>query len=418
MRFTALLAVAAATVGSAIAQDLVMGFNAGATTDTGAAKTQEDFEKEFKTAKGLQGAPGKFNTIRLYTNIQAGTEQDPKPIAAFAAAVATDTKLLLGVWASGTTSIDGELNALTAAIKEHGTKLTDLIVGISVGSEDLYRVSEPGIRNKSGVGNSAEQIVKFIKDVRSKLADTPLSKIKVTHVDTWTAWVNVSNKAVIDNVDFLSVNAFPYYEVERNNSLDNAANLLSSALSATEGVAGSKDVWITETGWAYSGKTYGAADATVDNAGKYWKEVGCALFGKKNVFWYTLRDANPANDVKFAITDNLSTKPRYDLSCPEKKELPSPSSSSASPSGSAGPKSSGSAFPSGGAASPSGGAASPSGNASVSGGVAGGASGSATGTGPTPAQATGNAPGATSVSAVNSMAMALSVVFAFAAFAL
>jgi glucan endo-1,3-beta-D-glucosidase len=409
MRFTALLAVAAATIGSAVAQDsMILGFNAGATDDTGKAKTQADFEKEFKTAKSLQGAPGNFTTIRLYSNIQAGTEQNPQPIAAFAAAVATNTKLLLGVWASGTTSIDGELTALQAAIKQHGSKLTDLIVGISVGSEDLYRVSEPGIRNKSGVGNSAEQIVKFIKDVRSKLANTALAKIKVTHVDTWTAWVNTSNKAVIDNVDFLSVNAFPFYEAERDNSLNNAGSLLSSALSATEGVAGGKDVWITETGWAYSGPTFGAADATVDNAAKYWKEVGCALFGKKNVFWYTLRDANPENKVKFAITDNLSTKPRYDLSCPERKELPSASSSSASPSGSAEPKSSASAQASGSSARASG--APQSGSA--------GAGAGATPSGPSPATQTGNAPGALSVSIVNSMAMALSVVFAFAAFAL
>jgi glucan endo-1,3-beta-D-glucosidase len=249
MRFATLLAVAAATIGSAIAQDdLILGFNAGATDDTGKAKTQADFEKEFKTAKNLQGAPGNFTTIRLYSNIQAGTEQNPQPIAAFPAAISTNTKLLLGIWASGTDNVDNELNTLQAAIKQYGSKLTDLIVGISVGSEDLYRVSEPGIKNKSGVGNSAEKIVEFIKATRSKLAGTALAKIKVTHVDTWTAWVNTSNKAVIDNVDFLSVNAFPFYESEHDNSIKSAGGLLSSALSATEGVAGGKDVWITETG--------------------------------------------------------------------------------------------------------------------------------------------------------------------------
>jgi glucan endo-1,3-beta-D-glucosidase len=406
MRFTALLAVAAAAVGSALAQDsVIMGFNAGATDDTGKAKTQADFEKEFKTAKSLQGAPGNFTTIRLYSNIQAGTTNTP--IAAFPAAISTNTKLLLGVWASGTDNIDNELSTLQAAIKQYGSKLTDLVVGISIGSEDLYRVSEPGIRNKSGVGNSAEKIVQFIKDTRSKLAGTALAKIKVTHVDTWTAWVNTSNKAVIDNVDFLAVNAFPFYESERENQISNAGSLLSSALSATEGVAGGKDVWITETGWAYSGPAFGNADATVENAGTYWKEVGCALFGKKNVFWYTLRDANPENKVKFAISDNLDTKPRYDLSCPEKKELPSvkPSGSSSA----SGPSATGNSTSPNGSAQPSG-AARPSGSSPNP-------SGSPTPSGPTPAETTGNAPGS-SVSIVNSMAMALSVIFAFAAFAL
>jgi glucan endo-1,3-beta-D-glucosidase len=397
MRFTTLLAVAAATVGSAIAQDTVyLGFNAGATDDNNKPKTQADFEKEFKTAKSLQGAPGNFSAIRLYSNIQAGT--DNTPIAAFPAAISTNTKLLLGIWASGTTNVDKELGALQSAIQQYGSKLTDLVIGISVGSEDLYRVSEPGIRNKAGVGNSAEMIVKFIKDTRSKLAGTALAKIKVTHVDTWTAWVNTSNKDVIANVDFLAVNAFPFYESEHDNQISNAGSLLSSAISATEGVAQGKDVWITETGWAYSGPKFGAADATVDNAGKYWKEVGCALFGKKNVFWYTLRDANPENKVKFAISDNLSTKPRYDLSCPEKKELPSAGGSASNNSTTSTGNSSNNAIASG-SAKPS-------------------ASGSPTSSGPAAATHTGNAPGSTSVSIVNSMAMALSVVFAFAAFAL
>jgi glucan endo-1,3-beta-D-glucosidase len=405
MRFTSLLAVAAASVGSAAAADMIMGFNAGATDDKGKVKVQADFEKEFTTAQNLQGAPGDFTTIRLYSNIQGGTKNTP--IEAFPAAIKTNTKLLLGVWASGTDNIDEELNALSSAIKTYGTKFTDLVVGISIGSEDMYRVSEPGIRNKSGVGNSAEKIVEFIKATRSKLANGPLAKIKVTHVDTWTAWVNTSNKAVIDNVDFLAVNAFPFYESEHDNRVGSAGKLLASALSATEGVAGGKDVWITETGWAYSGPSFGAADATVANAGQYWKEVGCALFGKKNVFWYTLRDANPENQVKFAISDNLNTKPRYDLSCEKDVTLPSVNESDNSNNGttsggSNSGNSTGSAKPSGSSSAQSSGAAKPSG------------SGSPTSSGASPAQATGAAAG----TSVNVMALSLSVVFAFAAFAL
>jgi glucan endo-1,3-beta-D-glucosidase len=405
MRFSSLLAVAAATIGSAVAQnnDFVLGFNVGASDDTGKAKTQADFEKEFRTAKTLQGAPGNFSAVRLYTNVQWGTESDPKPIAAFPAAIATNTKLLLGIWASGTDNVDAELKTLLAAVKEHGDKLTKLVIAISVGSEDLYRVSEPGIVNEAGVGNGADAIVKFIKDTRSKLAGTALARIPLTHVDTWTAWVNSSNKAVIDNIDFISVNAFPFYEAERENQIENAGSRLSSALAAVEGVANRKDVWVTETGWAYSGPTFGNADATVENAGKYWKDVGCALFGKRNVFWYTLRDANPANKVKFAVTDNLSTTPRYDLSCPNKVDLPVASQSGSRSSASSSASSVSSATPSGASASS---------NARSS------SSGSPTSSGPAVASQTGNAPGASSVSIVNSMAMALSVVFAFAAFAL
>jgi glucan endo-1,3-beta-D-glucosidase len=395
MRFTTALAIAAATIGSAIAQDtLILGFNAGASDDTGKAKTQEDFEKEFKTAKSLQGVSGNFTAIRLYSNIQ--WETTDTPIAAFPAAIATGSKLLLGIWASGTDNIDNELKALSAAVDEYGTKLTDLVIGLSVGSEDLYRVSEPGIRNKAGIGNSAEMIVKFIKTAREKLASTPLKDVKITHVDTWTAWVNTSNKAVIDEIDFLAVNAFPFYESELDNKIENAGSLLNSAIEQTESVAGGKDVWITETGWAYMGPDFGAAKSTVDNAGAYWQDVGCSIFGKKNVFWYTLRDANPANEVKFAITDNLSTTPRFNLTCPEEvKDLPS-----------AQPINNGTS---------TGGSTSGSNNSATGGGQDAGAQPSASGT----AAPSGTGAGAaTSVSIVNSMAMALSVIFAVAAWAL
>ena len=186
MRFATALAVAAATIGSAIAQDtLILGFNCGASDDTGKAKTQEDFEKEFKTAQSLQGAPGNFSAIRLYSNIQ--WETTDTPIAAFPAAIATGSKLLLGIWASGTDNIDNELKALNAAVEEHGTALTDLVIGLSVGSEDLYRVAEPGIRNEAGVGNSAEDIDKFIYTSREQLYSTLLNDVKITHSDTRTA---------------------------------------------------------------------------------------------------------------------------------------------------------------------------------------------------------------------------------------
>jgi glucan endo-1,3-beta-D-glucosidase len=411
MRFVSALAVAAATVSSALAQDLILGFNSGASDDTGKAKTQEDFEKEFTTAQNLVGAPGNFTAIRLYSNIQ--WETTDTPIAAFPAAIATNSKLLLGIWASGTDNIDNELKALNSAIEEYGTQLTDLVIGLSVGSEDLYRVSEPGIRNEAGVGNSAEKIVEFIKTARERLAETPLNGVKITHVDTWTAWVNESNKAVIDEIDFLAVNAFPFYESELDNRIDNAGKLLSSALSATEGVAGGKDVWITETGWAYSGPDFGAATSTVDNAETYWKDVGCALFGRKNVFWYTLRDANPANKVKFAITEQLSTTPRFDISCPEEqKELPSAEpvnngtstggSSSSNTTTGGGNNSNNDSNNNGG--SNNGGSNNGNNNAQQS-----GAANTPSGTG---------AGAATSVSVVNSMAMGLSVVFAIAAWAL
>lgn len=319
MRVGTLVAVLSA-MGVSIAQDNYLGFNSGATTDSKKAKKQADFEKEFETAQKLKNSPGLFNSIRLYTNIQAETTDTP--IEAFPAAVKTNTKLLLGIWCSGTDSIENELNALSKAIDQYGKNFTDLVVGISVGSEDLYRVSESGIRNEAGLGQDADTIIGFVQDTRDKLKGTALSSIPVGHVDTWSAWANESNKDVVDEVDFVGTNLFPYFENDKGNDFSNVTNVFEYALNSTEKAAGSKDVWITETGWPVSGPDFGQAKATLENAKGYWDTIGCTLFGRRNVWWYVLQDSNPDNDAKFAVTKDLSTTPQYNLTCPSDSGAP------------------------------------------------------------------------------------------------
>ena len=302
-------------IAPAIAQQKgYLGFNSGATFADTTAKQQADYEKEFKTAQGLRGSPGKFNSVRLYTNIQSGTTNTP--ISAFPAAIATNTSILLGIWCSGTTDIANELKALQLAISQYGQQFVDLVVGISVGSEDVYRISESGIENKAGLGQGPDEIVGFIKDVRSSIANTPLSNKPVGHVDTWSAWANSSNSALVEAVDFVGTDLYPYFEKDKGNAFSNATTIFDYIYNQTLSAAGNKSVWITETGWPSSGPKFGLAEASVDNAKKYWDEVGCKLFGQVNVWWYNLRDSNPANDAKFAITQDLSTTPSFNLSCP------------------------------------------------------------------------------------------------------
>lgn len=130
---------AAALAATARASTNYLGFNSGATNADGSSKHKADWVTEFTNAAALKGAPGIFNSIRLYTNIQGGTTASH--IEAFDAAVETKTTLLLGIWASGTTSIENELNALNDGLTSLGDDLANLIIGISIGSEDLYRES-------------------------------------------------------------------------------------------------------------------------------------------------------------------------------------------------------------------------------------------------------------------------------------
>jgi glucan endo-1,3-beta-D-glucosidase len=179
----------------------LLGFNSGNTFYNGNAKHQADFEAEFKAAQGLLNSPGLFNSVRLYTNIQFGTTDTS--ISAFPAAISTGTKVLLGIWCSGVDNITPELKALKSALDQYGQSFADLVIGISVGSEDLYRISESGIANNAGVGKDAAKIVAFIREVRQELAGTLLANIPVGHVDTWSAWANSSNSDVLQEVDWV-----------------------------------------------------------------------------------------------------------------------------------------------------------------------------------------------------------------------
>ncbi|KAF4446996.1 hypothetical protein F53441_9422 [Fusarium austroafricanum] len=313
MKVSAAIAAGALALSGVEAKNY-LGFNSGATLANREAKFKADFEAEFKTAKNLKSAPGDFSAVRLYTNIQAYSQDDP--IEAFEAAIDTKTSILLGVWTSGTDNIDKEISALKKAVEKYGTKLTDLVIGVSVGSEDLYRNSVTGVKNKGGVGVQPDALVDFINDFKKAFKGTPIGEIPVGHVDTWDVWGNATNKAVLDAIDFIGVDEYPYYENGKGNSIDNAAKLFNKAYQATIDASGGKPVWVTETGWPYKGPNWDEAVPSIKNAQKYWRDVGCKyLFNKTPTFWYNLRDSNPDNKMKFAITENLSTTPLFDLSC-------------------------------------------------------------------------------------------------------
>ncbi|KIW98920.1 uncharacterized protein Z519_00583 [Cladophialophora bantiana CBS 173.52] len=303
MRTSQILALAAA-LPSALAA--YKGFNYGSTGNDQAA-----FEGQFNSAKALG-----FTSARLYTMIQDGTTSTP--ISAIPAAIDTGTTLLLGLWASaGDADFANELAALNAAITQYGTAFTDLIAGISVGSEDIYRITPIGIENNSGAGVGPATILNYIAQVRSAIAGTSAAGKPVGHVDTYNVWTNASQNALIGGCDFLGVDAYPWYETTKANSIQNADALFWGDYDDAAAAAQGKPVWITETGWPVSGSNSGQAVASVQNAQTYYDGVGCTAFGEGiNTWWYTLQDtgASPSFGVVGAGSPPPTT-PLYSLSC-------------------------------------------------------------------------------------------------------
>jgi glucan endo-1,3-beta-D-glucosidase len=282
------------------------GFNYGSQ-----GNTLETFEAQFRTAQGLDTTSG-WGSARLYTMIQEGTSNTV--ISAIPAAIATNTTLLLGLWASSPQNVfNNELTALKNAISQYGTAFSDLVVGISVGSEDLYRDSPTGILSNAGTGQSPDILVDYIGQVKSAISGTVLSSKPVGHVDTWQTYTNSSNAAVVAAADFLGLDEYPYYENTNENSVANANTLFFNAYNAVAGVANGKPIWITETGWPTTGPTENLAIPSVDNAEAYWKSIACELISRNiPTWWYILQDsATPS----FGIVAS-GEQPKYDLSCP------------------------------------------------------------------------------------------------------
>lgn len=313
MQFLTSAVAFAATLSCADAA--IKGFNSGSTFSTGAPKQQVDFAYEMKAAQALPGTNGAWTSVRLYTMIQGGTTNSP--ISAIPAAIETKSTLLLGLWASETPdAFNNELTALKSAITKYGTAFTNLVTGISVGSEDLYRES---IKE---VGATPAQVVDYISKVRAAIKGTSLEGKPVGHVDTWDAWTAASNAGVISASDFLGVDAYPYFQPKEvgGNGIGNANATFWKAYTATKNVAKGKPVWITETGWPIVGDTNGQAVAGAANARTYWEQTVChALDTNVNMYYFQLQSSqgkqvNPDWGVKGA-GDLMQVPVRFSLSC-------------------------------------------------------------------------------------------------------
>lgn len=85
------------------------------------------------------------------------------------------------------------------------------------------------------------------------------------------------NKPVVTAVDFVGCDAYPYWQgVTVPESLDTYFKAIEDTKTAVTAIKAGLEVWVTETGWPATGKTFGRSFASSNNAEGYWKAVGCA----------------------------------------------------------------------------------------------------------------------------------------------
>ncbi|KAF8864249.1 glycoside hydrolase [Acephala macrosclerotiorum] len=164
--------------------------------------------------------------------------------------------------------------------------------------------------SSSSPGADLDDIVNFIQATRNAIVGTALAGKPIGHADTWTAYVNGFNTAVISACDFLGVNAYPYFQNTQANGVANVQSLFEDAYQATIAVAQGKPIWVTKAGWPKP--VSGQATASIADAESYWKSVGCGFaIDKIPTFWY---DLDGGASPSFGVTASTTT-PLYDLSC-------------------------------------------------------------------------------------------------------
>jgi len=186
------------------------GFNYGAFWHPSQAKFKKDFVQEFSLAKTLPSTPVTFDSARFFTCIQWLTKDEP--IEAFDAAIETNTSLLLGFWAQNETMLDVELVALEKAFKNHGVKLADLVVGLSIGNEDIYRFEHP--ETSQGLqGASENQIQSLVQLAREKIGSSSFAAFMI---DKPIGHTDIQDY-VPSGMDFIGMNTYPYSELAVSN---------------------------------------------------------------------------------------------------------------------------------------------------------------------------------------------------------
>ena len=312
------------------ASKIYTGFNYGAFWGTEAtAKKETDFLDGFNIAKNLS-TDIHFDSVRLFSCLATGTVNEPT--GAFDAAVESKTNLLLGFWItperrgdSNDDLIKNEMAALDKGFQKHGQVLADLVIGLSVGNEDIYRWE-----NTVESGIAADGVVQMINKVKEAVAFSSFAQYMkdkpIGHIDT-------AQHAVVDGADFIGINTYPYWT---NESIENAAASFTGTLESVKQQAGNRPVWITEVGWPFRGPQRSAAVASAENLQKFWTDVGCQLFGKYTLFWFELVTDSTPDQPDWGLVDLPSRQSRInDLKCstaiPSGAPVSSSSSSQAAP---------------------------------------------------------------------------------------
>ncbi|KAI9256362.1 glycoside hydrolase superfamily [Helicostylum pulchrum] len=239
-----LLAIGASTISALVARDgpgnYFYGLNYGINPE--ACPSYEQLKSDFAKIKEYT------NTVRTFS---MGTCDEGQ--LALQAANELGMDIYLGMWIDSAATFDAELAALDKLV--HNNQNFERVKAVIAGSEVLYRKN-----------TDADTLAAYIHKVG--LLARPKG-IKVTTADVYYEFPPV----VVAELDFLMMNAFPYWEGVT--APQGGTTLIDHFNSVVEGRALGKPVRISETGWPSDGGNFGASVASPENEKLYLSNVLC-----------------------------------------------------------------------------------------------------------------------------------------------
>lgn len=154
--------------------------------------------------------------------------------------------VMMGAWIDDNKRVnENQLNNLIAAAKAGDVDIA------AIGNEMLHRGTV-----------SDDELISYIKRFKEEVPDVP-----VTCVDTYDEMIE--HPKIIDAVDVVAVNIFPYWE---GVSITDALDVTKDRYEKVKKAANGKEVIIGEMGWPSAGSATGAALPSYINANWYLKE--------------------------------------------------------------------------------------------------------------------------------------------------
>ncbi|OMH78882.1 Glucan 1,3-beta-glucosidase [Zancudomyces culisetae] len=185
----------------------------------------------------------------------------------------TDWKVYLGLWV-GEGDLAYELDKAELRRLSQYFDLKRHVQAIIVGSESIYRGE-----------HTTSDLAAKITDTKMLLEELGLGEIPVTTADVGY----LMDSTVIDAVDFVMTNGFPYWE---GLDVNIAAEQFYKHLDELIERAGGKKVMVSETGWPTNGEKLGNAVPSTENSLIYMRDFICEARARNlDYLWFSAIDA-------------------------------------------------------------------------------------------------------------------------------